>query len=112
MILIINFPSKGALISSGATGEERKAADDFEWMMEKQWGDLVTVSAQRQLYLNKNQKPASVPFTEDVCKYSDYIDNLLEKTYREFLDGDLTKGRLLMELDLAKMITFNKRRLV
>ena len=103
---------KGALISSGATGEERKAADDFEWMMEKQWGDLVTVSAQRQLYLNKNQKPASVPFTEDVCKYSDYIDNLLEKTYREFLDGDLTKGRLLMELDLAKMITFNKRRLV
>ena len=30
MILIFNFPSKGALISSGATGEERAAADDFE----------------------------------------------------------------------------------
>ena len=111
-LLKIIVVHKGMLIRSGTSNEDRDHANDFEWMLEKQWGDLVTVPAQRELYMKKNSKPASVPFTEDVTKFAEFIDNLIETVHSEVQNNDLSRGRLLHELCLAKLITFNKRRYV
>ena len=39
-----------------------------------------------------------------------YINDQLQSAFEALRDGDVTQGRLVMELCLAKLISFNKRR--
>ena len=100
---------KGQYMSEG-NSKGRRDADKFEWQMTKMWPDLVSIPAQRELNFKKQSKPCSIPFSEDVQKMAENLKNKIKEVHQKAEDGDRSCLRFLLELCLARIITFNKRR--
>ena len=100
---------KGHLMANGDNKSRRKV-DHVEWQLTNMWQDIVAIPAQRALTHAKQSKPASLPFTEDVVSMANNLKKAIHDAYRQLLDGKMTVARRLMELILARIITFNKRR--
>ncbi len=100
---------KGHFMSE-ADSKGRKSADHFEWQITKMWPDLVTIPALRELNFKKQAKPASIPFSEDVQKFADMVKKKIDEVHTATAEGNKAGLRYLLELCLARIITFNKRR--
>jgi hypothetical protein len=102
---------KGHLMTTG-NRKDRKNADDFEWLITSQWQDLVAIPAQRALSTARDKKPDAVPFTNDVKTMSIGLSDALKKDLLELKSGKMSLARRVLEICLARIVTFNKRRLV
>lgn len=88
-----------------------KDVDRFNALHQSDWVDLISSPALVTLKLNKMNKPEQLPLTEDLLKMKDYLEEKLGNfTAQLQANYDYSTYRTLLELCLASLVIFNKRR--
>lgn len=76
-----------------------------------EWPQRVSTFALRTIQLDRQNKPEVLPLTGDIIKLSKYLDvELKEKTASYEQECTAVHYEELVQVTLAKLITFNKRR--
>lgn len=89
----------------------KEEAHCFLELIENEWNEKVSKHALETLAKRKFNKPQSIPLTEDVVKLSTTIKDDLDKLLKSNMSSiNEEKHQRLMDLTLARIIIFNKKR--
>jgi len=109
LIKCARLQKKQSIIEGNEVAE--KEVDRFIALHQSDWVDLISSPALVTLKLNKMNKPEQLPMTEDLLKMKDYLEEKLGNfTAQLQANFDYSTYRTLLELCLASVIIFNKRR--
>jgi len=81
----------------------------FLELIENEWSEKVSKHALETMAKRKFNKPMGIPLTEDVVKLSTHIKDNLEQLLKSNITNE-DKHHRLMELTLARIVIFNKKR--
>lgn len=101
---------KREAIKTEAKKVERQA-DRFIALYQSDWTDTISSKALMSLKLKRLDGPEMLPLTQDLIKLKKYIDTTIGSIMRRLSqNSSYSLWRQLLELTLAAVIIFNKRR--
>lgn len=88
-----------------------KNASEFQDVHREKWNEMVSAAALRNLREAKWNVPTLMPFTEDVQKLHDHLNQMQDEWYKSLSESPSTRAwRQLAKVCLAQIILFNRRR--
>ncbi len=102
------------MICRGIAAEDDKmisAAERFQALCTKEWTELVSHTALATLNKAKFNKPSTIPFTQDVQRFHQYLEQKSADAVKNLTENESPQAYAeLARVTLAQIIIFNRRR--
>jgi len=91
--------------------QAQQNASDFRKLVDREWNDRVNRLAVRWMQREKRSKPPTIPLTEDLKKFRDYILRNMECLSQKLMKHHRAQDWVLLaKFVMSRLIMFNKRR--
>ena len=92
--------------------DQRKSADDFLYLCDKEWTTEISSAALTTLTMSKMNQPQLLPLTEDIQQLNRFLVSEMERCSAEIRsDTSITDNwQMLAKVTLTAMIVFNRKR--
>jgi hypothetical protein len=109
LVKCAHLKKREAIIMANVAME--READRFIALHKSDWLDVISSRSSYALRMKQQNKPKTLPLTEDLLRLKHYLDTNIDIAIRS-VSVEYTYGlwRFLLELTLASIVVFNKRR--